>query len=225
MRYSVFPAKYFLPAWITLGRSFCSMIKCVVSDLGKVLLHFDNFIFFRKLAEYCPYSADAIARRFHEHQDIIQSFDTGKMEPADFYDKVLVILEAKIEQDAFFHIYNDVFSANAPVLDLLKRLKNDHRLILLSNTDIERFGFIKKKFPDIFLFDDYVLSYEVGCRKPHPEIYAEALRKAQMPAQECVFLDDMPENIEGARKSGMSAILYGPHTDLEISLKKMNVSL
>ena len=146
------------------------MIKCVISDLGKVILFFDNFIFFRKMAEYCPYSAQNIADRIHRHKDIIRFFDTGKIGPEEFYKQVTLKLEAKIRQDTFFRIYNDVFFANPPVLDLLKRLKIKNKLILLSNTDVERFGFIKKKFPEIFLFDDYVLSYEVGYMKPHPEI-------------------------------------------------------
>jgi putative hydrolase of the HAD superfamily len=199
------------------------MINCVISDLGKVILFFDNFIFFQKMAEYCPHSAHDIAERVHRYKDMIRSFDTGKIEPEDFYKETMLKLEAKIRQDTFFRIYNDVFSANPPVLDLLKKLKTNNKLILLSNTDVERFGFIKKKFPEIFLFDDYVLSYEVGYMKPHPEIYIEALKKARVRAEECVFLDDLLENIEGAQRLGMNAILYEPQTDLEHRLKQMNV--
>ena len=199
------------------------MIKCVISDLGKVILFFDNRIFFRKMAEYCPYSARDIAERIHWHRDMIRSFDTGRLEPEDFYREVAHKFEAKIGQDAFFRIYNDVFSLNPPVLDILRRLKTRYKRILLSNTDVERFGFIKKKFPEIFLFDDYVLSYEVGYMKPHPEIYLEALKRARLRAAECVFLDDLPENIEGAQKLGMNAVLYEPQNDLEVRLKQMNV--
>ena len=173
------------------------MIQCVISDLGKVILFFDNFIFFQKIAEYCPYSYREIAERVHRHKDIIRSFDTGKIEPENFYREVIHALEAKIGQDTFFHIYSDV----------------------------ERFGFIKMKFPEIFLFDDYILSYEVGYMKPHPEIYIEALKKARARAEECVFLDDLPENIEGAQRLGMNSILYGPQIDLEVKLKQMNVTI
>ncbi|UCE39751.1 MAG: HAD family phosphatase [Candidatus Aminicenantes bacterium] len=201
------------------------MIQCVISDLGKVILFFDNFIFFRKMADYCPFSADDIAERVHRHKELILSFDTGKIEATDFYREVMLKLEAKIGQETFFHIYNDVFSVNPPVLDLLRRLKTNNRLILLSNTDVERFGFIKKEFPEIFLFDGYVLSYEVGYMKPHREIYREALKKARVSAEECVFLDDLTENIEEARRIGMNAILYGPQTDLEVRLKQLNVTL
>ena len=75
------------------------------------------------------------------------------------------------------------------------------------------------------MFDDYILSYEVGYMKPHPEIYIEALKKARARAEECVFLDDLPENIEGAQRLGMNSILYGPQIDLEVKLKQMNVTI
>jgi putative hydrolase of the HAD superfamily len=197
----------------------------VISDLGKVILFFDNSLFFRKMAEFCPYSAQDIAERVHRHKSLIRLFDTGKIEPEEFYKQATLRLEAKIPQDTFFRIYNDVFSANPPVLNLLKRLKTNYKLILLSNTDVQRFGFIKKNFPEIFLFDDYVLSCEVGYMKPHPEIYTIALNRARVPAEECVFLDDLPENIEGAQRLGMKAILYGPQTDLEYGLKQMGVTI
>ena len=201
------------------------MVKCVISDLGKVLLFFDNFIFFRKIAECSPLSAEDIAERFHRHRELIRSFDTGKIEPADFYAEVVQKLEANVGEKSFFLMYNDVFSLNPPVLDLLRKLRTNHQTILLSNTDVERFGFIRKKFPEILLFDQYVLSYEVGYMKPHPEIYAEALKKARVPAGECVFLDDLPENIEGAQRLGMNAILYGHRTDLEVRLKQLDVAI
>jgi epoxide hydrolase-like predicted phosphatase len=199
------------------------MISTVISDLGKVILFFDNHIFFRKLAGYCSFSAQDIAARVHWHRDLIRAFDTGRIGPTDFYGEVMQKLEADIGQEVFFRIYCDIFSLNPPVLDLLRRLKTGYRMILLSNTDVERFGFVKKKFPEIFIFDEYVLSYEVGYLKPHPRIYKEALAKADVRAEECVFLDDLQENIEGARNVGMNAILCEPHTDLAAELKKMNV--
>ena len=199
------------------------MITCVISDLGKVVLNFDNHIFFQKMGEYCPYSARDIAERVHRNKDLIRFFDTGRIGPEDFYRKAVQKLQANVERDTFFRMYSDVFSLNPPVLDLLNRLKKQYKLILLSNTDVERFGFIKRKFPEIFFFDAYVLSYEVGYMKPHPRIYKEALLKARSRAEECVFVDDLPENIEGARNAGMNAILYKPYTDLEAELEKMNV--
>jgi len=107
----------------------------------------------------------------------------------------------------------------------MRRLKKNYRLVVLSNTDTMRFSFIKKKFPEILIFDEYVLSFEVGFMKPHTQIYKEALKKAEFPAKECVFIDDREENIEAAAKLGINGIHLGPQTDLEAILKEMGLSL
>ena len=87
-----------------------------------------------------------------------------------------------------------------------------------------RFGFIKKKFPEIMIFDEYILSYEVGAMKPHPRIYEDALAKAGVEANECVFIDDIEVNIETAQKLGIDIIHMTPHTDLEAVLREKGLS-
>jgi putative hydrolase of the HAD superfamily len=201
------------------------MIRCVISDVGKVIIFFDNRIFFRKIAEFCSYSAEEIAEKVHLHFDLIRSFDSGSLSPEEFYNRVVKILNADIELEDFFVIYNDIFSLNLPVLNTLKRLKPKYRLLLFSNTDVMRFRFIKKRFPEILIFDDYVLSYEVGFIKPHPEIYKHTLRKARAKPEECLFIDDREENIEVARMLGIQTIHFTPQTELEDELKAKGVSI
>lgn len=207
-----------------IGEEILPMFKCVISDLGKVILHFDNDIFFRKMARYCPYSEHDIAEKVHRHIDLIISFDSGKIGPRDFYHEVTKRLEAEVDQKTFFQIYSDIFSLHHPVLNLMKKINNRYRTVLLSNTDVERFGFVKKKFPQILIFDDYVLSYEVGYMKPHPEIYRAALAKARVRPEESIFIDDIKENIDGAERAGIHTIHFEPRTDLEAEFKKRGIT-
>ena len=201
------------------------MIRCVISDLGRVIIHFDNFIYYEKMADFSPFSTEKIAELASAHSSPRRAFDKGEITPEEFHDQVTAQLEAKIDYDDFYSIYNDVFSLNPPVLDILKRLKKNNRLILLSNTDVMRFGFIKKRFPEIMIFNAYVLSYEVGEMKPHPRIYEEALKSAGAEARECVFIDDIQENVEAAQKFGIQGILMTPQTNLEDSLREKGLSL
>jgi len=196
----------------------------VISDLGKVIIFFDNNIFFEKIADYSRYSKEEIRELAFAHFELVEFFDKGEITPQDFHAQVIQKLEARIDYDTFFSIYNDVFSLNPPVLQIMKRLKRNYRLVVLSNTDTMRFGFIKKKFPEILIFDEYVLSFEVGFMKPHPQIYKDALKRAEFPARECVFIDDREENIEAAAKLGINGIHLGPQTDLEAILKEMGLS-
>jgi putative hydrolase of the HAD superfamily len=58
------------------------------------------------------------------------------------------------------------------------------------------------------LFDDVVISAEVGLHKPQPEIYRLASERLSEPATSCVFVDDLRENCEGAEAVGMTAIVH-----------------
>jgi FMN phosphatase YigB (HAD superfamily) len=51
-----------------------------------------------------------------------------------------------------------------------------------------------------------VISGEVGIRKPAPDIYILAARRIDVPPQQCVFVDDLPFNLEPAAKLGMATI-------------------
>lgn len=200
------------------------MIRCVISDLGKVIIFFDNNIFFEKIANFSPFSKDEIRELTSAHFDLIESFDKGDLTPKEFYNQAIRKLEARIDYNKFYSIYNDVFSLNPPVLQIMKRLKRNYRLVLLSNTDVMRFSFVKKKFPEIMIFDEYVLSYEAGFMKPHPQIYKEALKRAAVEPKECIFIDDLKENIKAAAKLGINGIHLEPLTDLKAILKEMGLS-
>jgi epoxide hydrolase-like predicted phosphatase len=56
------------------------------------------------------------------------------------------------------------------------------------------------------MFDDIVISGEVGLRKPEPEIFHLAADRIGLRPEECVFIDDLELNVDGARAVGMTAI-------------------
>ena len=195
------------------------MISTIISDLGKVVLWFDNSVFYRKMTAYCSKSIDEMRAIVHNNFELIELFDEGALTPHQFYERAVALLGARVSYDEFVSAFVNVFSRNQPVIDLYKTLKGRYRLILLSNTDPLRFGFVREHFPDILFFDDYVLSYEVKALKPDPRIYREAMKRAAVPPASCVFIDDLEENISGAAALGLKAILYSADTDLEKALR------
>ena len=200
------------------------MTCAVISDLGRVILWFDNTIFYRKMTAYCQLSAAEIREIVHNSLEFVELFDLARLTPREFYERVIAKLGAKVGYNDFMAAYVDVFSVNAPVLEIMKKLNARYRLIMVSNVDVVRFGFIRKRFPEIMIFDDYVLSYELGVMKPDAGIYRVALEKAGARPEECVFIDDMEENIEGATALGIPGILYRPETDLEKELRSLGLS-
>lgn len=199
------------------------MIRAVISDLGRVILFFDNRIFLKKIAACSPLPEDKLRELVFVNRELIELFDSGKISPGEFFAEVRERLQAKITFEEFVPIYCDVFSLNPPVLETLKKLKGKVKLVLLSNTDILRFTFIKEKFPQILFFDEYVLSYEVGFMKPHPQIYSEAMKKAKSQAEECLFIDDLEENVQAACRLGINGLIYSPEIDLEPLFRKFGL--
>ncbi len=200
------------------------MIKCVISDMGNVLLTFDSSIFYRQISESSPYTPEQMAKIVTESSGLLSAFGTGRISPKEFFKEISDRLQVRADFESFFSAYNDVFTLKPDVLKTLRQLETKYRLVLLSNTDVMHFGFIQRKFPEMFFFDDYVLSYEVGCMKPDPQIYQIALEKAKAEAGECVFIDDLEENIDVAAKMGIQTILFTPQTDLEAELRSLGIS-
>lgn len=201
------------------------MIRTVISDLGRVVLWFDNNIFLRKLADLAGRPFDEVKAAVHGNLELVHRFDAGALTSEGFRRAVCGIAGKDVDPATFRAIYVDIFTLNASAAALLRRVKEaGYRTVLLSNTDPERFGFVRQRFPEILFFDDYVLSYEVRLIKPDPAIYLEAARRAGCPPAECVFIDDMEENVRSAVQAGFRGIHYRPDTDLETELKRLGLS-
>ena len=156
-------------------------VRVIISDLGRVLLDFDNDIFLRKMEKYSLMTVEEMRGEASKYLPVLREFESGRMTPADFYGEISSILGGAVDQDTFYTYYNDIFRLDSSITSLIKSLRHRYRLILLSNTDRMRYGFISASFPEIFFFDDYVLSYEVGAVKPEPSIYRAVLDKAKAP--------------------------------------------
>ena len=200
------------------------MIRAVISDLGRVVLWFDNNIFLRKLAERAGRPFDQVKSAVHGDLELLRRFDGGAVSTKGFHERVTKIAGADLSYADFFEMYNDIFTLNGPVAEVIGRVKAaGYKTLLLSNTDPERFGFVRRRFPEVGLFDAFVLSYELKLLKPDLAIYLAAARLAGEAPSDCVFIDDMEENVKGAVEAGLAGIHYTPATDLAAELRKLEL--
>jgi len=72
-------------------------------------------------------------------------------------------------------------------------------------------------------FDGIVFSCDVKSRKPEPKIYHTLLNDYNLNAQESFFIDDMPENIEGAKKLGIDGVVCKNHDIVLQTLKDLKI--
>jgi epoxide hydrolase-like predicted phosphatase len=71
------------------------------------------------------------------------------------------------------------------------------------------------------LLDPFVISGEVGLRKPHAAIYELALDRLGLPADRVLFIDDAEPNVLGARTVGLQALLHVDHSSTRAALAEL----
>ena len=93
-------------------------------------------------------------------------------------------------------------------IELVRSLRPAYRCSVLSNADLSLRARLEQELRWHHLFDDIVVSAEVGMAKPKPEIFRLAAERLSLSPQACVFVDDWDKNVEAARAVGMQAVLH-----------------
>jgi len=188
----------------------------IIFDLGKVLVNYNFQPFYKELG-YIP-SADFIM----ESTDTVLEFEAGRISPEEFYHSLKNIYNFTHDIEEFKKIWCSVFTDLTELVDFAKELKEDYKVYILSNTDIWHFKSIWKQFPELHFFENnLMLSYELNAVKPKEEIFQKALRIYDIKPEECLFIDDKPENINGAKMIGIDGIIYTNAEDTINKIKKM----
>ena len=101
-----------------------------------------------------------------------------------------------------------------------------YRVYILSNYGSWTYEATREKALDFLEdVDGAVFSYQVKQMKPDLEIFQTLFEKFSLNPQECVFLDDLPANIEGARAAGMHGIVFTGLEAALVELEKLGVKI
>jgi putative hydrolase of the HAD superfamily len=121
----------------------------------------------------------------------------------------------------FFGVLEKEGEPNEVLLTYIRaKLKPKYKLGIISNATADWVSEILIK-NDVRLFDEIVISHQVGIAKPEPTIYEMLLKKLNVGADEAVFIDDIETHCEGARAVGMQAILYKEFEQMKLELEKI----
>lgn len=186
-----------------------------VFDLGNVLLFVNEHIFFEQLQPRCRPCAD-LKSRFNEYYERSRIDRGGDF--AALHRNLVRDLNLDMDLAEFTRIWNDIFTLNPPMLEVVKRMPRPR--FLLSNTNAPHVAWIREQYPDIFpLFDHCIFSNEVGSRKPEADIYRRVEALSDRKPQEHIFVDDIAAFIAGAQAVGWQAIQF---LGVEDFLQKLN---
>ena len=173
-------------------------------DWGGVMTT-DLFASFRAFCEQAGLEPDTIRRRFREDResrDLLIALETGKLDEEEFEPQ----FAAKLGIDGV-GLIDRLFAGSSldeQMVDAVTAAREGGiHTGLISNS----WG--TRRYPrDVLtrLFEGIVISGEVGLRKPAPAIYKMGADAIGLPPSDCVFVDDLPFNLEPAAELGMATV-------------------
>ncbi len=183
------------------------MIKNIVFDMGGVLIDFN---FNRTMNEYFAPEHHAILKEKVFGSELWQQLDKGVARTEDVIPAILPQIPEET-RPLIGEMLNDFYPYMPPfefMYDFIKRIKAaGYNVYLLSNAT-PRFFDRYLDIPAICLMDGLFVSCVYKLLKPQREIYEAFCSKFDLKPDECFFVDDMPQNIEGAKAFGMKGFVY-----------------
>lgn len=195
------------------------MIKNIIFDLGNVLISF-------RPAEYLEKNNYPLSISDVILNDIFRSREWAMIDNGSITtDEAIEILSVKSslkkpEIAEIFNLRTNIMfplEKNARLLPVLK--KQNLRIFYLSNFPMDIFGEIKKSFQFFTYFDGGIISAEVKCSKPDPNIYRILSEIYKLKPDECLFIDDYEGNTRAAENLGMKVFYTAGSTDIRNDLK------
>jgi putative hydrolase of the HAD superfamily len=202
------------------------LIEVILFDLGKVILPFNHYQIAEKLSRFTQ------RREFQDPQKIfsylfdfekgaVNGYEVGKVTSLEFFQSLKEFLHLSIFFEDFVPIWDDIFIENHEVSEMIRSLKGKKKLGLISNTNPLHFDYVLSTFPIVWIFDKWILSHEVGFKKPAVEIFQRAMEWASVEPKKILFIDDMKKHVEVAVSLGMQGIHFISSQQLkeELSIK------
>lgn len=208
------------------------MIKNIVFDMGNVLV---------------MYYPEKVLRKYLDNEDDIRLlmekfYDCGAIRDTDrgiktyeqiieervgiLPDRLIKLLKKLYLEQCYGLVEMPVFPEMYELVVSLH--ENGYKTYLLSNAG-EDFYVYSKQIPAIALMDGKIVSSDYKLLKPEKEIYEKLFSTYSLEPSECVFIDDVEENILGAKNAGMDGICFSPSFEkvdvLKEKLRKKGVKI
>ncbi len=206
--------------------------KNLVLDMGNILISFDTE---RTLREHGVTDREDVDlfRKTIFSSDVWSEYDRGTVEKTAFL-PLIESLPPRLAEIADDLILKHIFAKeNMPPIpateELVRKAKQKgYKIYLLSNAG-QDFYIYSKGIPALSLFDGTFVSSDYLLLKPEREIYEAFFKAFSLLPQECVFVDDMQCNIDGAKDCGMDGVCFNASKEdissLYSALKEKGIDL
>jgi glucose-1-phosphatase len=196
-------------------------ISTVIFDLGRVLVNIDfdafpNALDLRTPEARAPYWSGVVLYG--------RLYEKGKISTGEFVDHLFEVFKKKYSREHLLFAWNEIIREDVPgMARLIDRVQQQHATAILSNTSAAHFEKADRECLTVQHITRRFLSYEIGVAKPAPEIYHCVISELRTEPGRLLFIDDLIENVDGARAAGMHGLQFTDLARLEQDLEQWNI--
>ncbi|MBN2166405.1 MAG: HAD family phosphatase [Marinilabiliaceae bacterium] len=186
-------------------------IKNLIFDFGNVILDID---FQKTVQQFKNIGFKEIETFLKDFRSMgfFSDYQEGKISDSEFITNIQIHSDVKLTKDDIIKAWNSMLlNYNTTRLNYLRNLRNKYRIFLLSNTNNLHYENFANRVPGEKsidnLFEKTYYSHIIKMSKPSVDIYQYVITDANIIASETLFIDDLQENIDGAKNAGLKACI------------------
>jgi FMN phosphatase YigB (HAD superfamily) len=180
-------------------------IRACLFDIGNVLVTFDYTRTF-------PALAGRTGRRCEDIHAYLAGMSTdlesGCLSSDEFVTRALTFMGGDVTRAGFLTAFTEIFAPITPVWDMVQTVCQRVPVHLFSNTSELHESYLLNSYPDFSWFAGGFYSWRLGVMKPDAAMYHAALESLTLPADQVVYVDDLPANVETGRSLGLHCHLF-----------------
>ena len=200
------------------------MIKTIFFDIGGVLIDIHPERTYQYLSDSADVEVSMVKESFP--WDAHDQYERGIINNEDWFIAYKESLPQPccLKRSDFWNAWKLLLGEEKNTVNILEALNKQYSIWLLSNTNPKHIqDEIEKRYLFPSLVNGAVYSFDVGFRKPEKEIYEIAMERANANPQECLFIDDLLENIQAAKQIGIEGIHFISSEQLKQELVHLGI--
>ncbi len=203
------------------------MIRNIIFDVGNVLFKYDPSYIISSLLPKTSKKDFYLNELFLS--DLWQKLDRGDLTENNVVSilKKEFKLESKDETDirTLINEFPDYLIPNDQTIQIFKALSKKYNIYILSNFQTKPFQRLHKNYDFFNISKGIILSNDIMMKKPELGIYDYLVTKYRLQPNECLFIDDLDENITSAKRILLNGIVYKSSDQLKKELNKYSINL
>lgn len=192
----------------------------VLFDLGNVLVRYTPQSFWKVL----EIGENEQVRYRHGVVEAVTRFETGRISTEQYFGELQNVFLGIFSNDQLRQATASVLTDPIPGMEeIVRKVSEKTNVALVSNTNEFHYAYCLKATPALKYITKHFLSFRMGVMKPGPDFYERVVVDLRIEPETAIFIDDVHENVEGAKKRGMQGVLFKKPETLRIQLNELNL--